>query len=118
MANIIKILLFRGEQSLACLLTAYYEISLDEDMLFSAIDYSQFEWLSHVWAFGKNYLGSRRRNGQIITYEMFFTGIKGMKRIAKQNIPAAKFFTETLSTLTKWFIEGDDDILKALLYHY
>ena len=49
---------------------------------------------------------------------MFFTGIKGMKRTAKSNIPAAKFFSDTLSTITKWFIDGDDDILKALLYHY
>ncbi len=38
MATIIKILLYRGEVALACVLTAYYEISLDEDMIFSAID--------------------------------------------------------------------------------
>jgi len=38
MATIIKILLFRKEVSLACMLTAYYEISLDEDLIFSAIE--------------------------------------------------------------------------------
>jgi len=60
MSNIIKILLFREELRLACLLTSMYEISIDDEMLKSAIEYDQFEWLDFVWAFGKNYRGPRR----------------------------------------------------------
>jgi hypothetical protein len=60
MASIVKILLFRGEQKLACLLTSMYEISLDYPMLEAAIDHKQYEWLKYVWAFGKNYIGPRR----------------------------------------------------------
>ena len=32
MANIVKILLYRDEQKLACLLTAYFELALDKEM--------------------------------------------------------------------------------------
>jgi hypothetical protein len=39
MSNIIKILLFREELRLACLLTSMYEISIDDEMLKSAIEY-------------------------------------------------------------------------------
>jgi hypothetical protein len=60
MANVVKILLYRGEEKLACLLTAYYEISIDEEMIISAIDHGHFDWLNFVFAFGKNYTGVRR----------------------------------------------------------
>ena len=60
MATIVKILLFRSELKLACLLTSMYEISIDSQMISAAIDHKQYEWLSYVWAFGKNYLGARR----------------------------------------------------------
>jgi len=60
MANIVKILLFKKEEKLACLLTAYYELSLDEDSYYQAVDNKNFQWLEFVWAFGKNFIGSRR----------------------------------------------------------
>jgi hypothetical protein len=60
MSSIIKILLFRKELKLACLLTSMYEIAIDEEMLAAAIDHGQFQWLDYVWAFGKNYIGPRR----------------------------------------------------------
>jgi hypothetical protein len=60
MASIIKILLYRDEIKLACFLTSYYELSLDEDLIIQAIEQKQFEWLNYVWAFGKNYIGPRR----------------------------------------------------------
>ena len=34
MSNILKVLLFRDEEPLACLLTAYYEISVDQEMIY------------------------------------------------------------------------------------
>ena len=37
MATIIRILLHRDEEKLACLLTAYYEIELRQDMIEKAI---------------------------------------------------------------------------------
>lgn len=45
MANLIKILLFRKEEKLACLLTAYYEISIDNGLIFQAIHNKQYLWL-------------------------------------------------------------------------
>ena len=60
MANIIKVLLCKNEEKLACLLTSYYELSLDEESYYQAVEGKKFGWLKFVWAFGKNYIGSRR----------------------------------------------------------
>ena len=117
MATIIKILLFRKEVGLACTLTAYYEISLDEDLIFSAIDNKQFEWLSYVWAFGKNYIGARCNRGKKLVFEDFFSALKEMKRTSKA-AAAQKFLVDTLKIVCKWYIYGDDDILRALLFHF
>lgn len=95
MSTIIKILLYRKEVGLACLLTSYYEISLDEDLIFGAIENNQFEWLSYVWAFGKNYIGARCNRGKKIVFVDVFSALKEMKRGSK--IAAAqKFFVETV----------------------
>ena len=59
-SNIVKILLFRDEEKLACLLTAYYELHVSKEMILCAIDNNNFQWLNYLWAFGKNYLGPRR----------------------------------------------------------
>ena len=42
MTNILKILLFKGEEKLACILTAYYELAIDDDMIFRAIENLHF----------------------------------------------------------------------------
>lgn len=60
MANIIKILLYKKEENLACLLTAYYEISIEDTYYYTAVENKNFKWLEFVWAFGKNFIGSRR----------------------------------------------------------
>ena len=66
-ANIIKIFLYRGEEKLACMLTAYYEISIDEEMYLMAIENGNFDWLNYVYAFGKNYIGVRRFPAEPVT---------------------------------------------------
>ena len=45
MANIIKILLFRKEEPLACLLTAYFELALDREMFRAALGSKNYTWL-------------------------------------------------------------------------
>ncbi len=60
MADIVKILLHKKEQKLACLLTAYYELCLDENSFYESVFNMNFEWLNYVWVFGKNFIGNRR----------------------------------------------------------
>ena len=73
MATIVKILLYREEEKLACLLTAYYEIELRTDMIEKAIERNNIQWLMYVWAFGKNYRGIRRsKEKKFVSYEMLF----------------------------------------------
>ena len=60
MANLVKILLFMKEEKLACMLTAFYELSIEHETYFTAVYNKNFDWLKYVWAFGKNYIGSRR----------------------------------------------------------
>jgi len=57
MAGIIQILLYRGEEDLACLLTAFYSISLNLTMARVAIHLKYYKWLKYVWGFNKNYFG-------------------------------------------------------------
>ena len=38
MTNVLKVLLHKNEESLACLLTGFYEGALEEDMMLSAIE--------------------------------------------------------------------------------
>ena len=65
MSNILKVLLFNEEERLACLLTAYYEVALEQEMIYQAVCNERFKWLNYVWAFGKNWIGIRRNwNGE------------------------------------------------------
>ena len=55
--RIINILLHLEEIKLACFFTAYYEITLTEEDIYTAIMSENYEWLNYVWAFRKNYIG-------------------------------------------------------------
>jgi hypothetical protein len=59
LTNILKIALSKDEERVACMITAYYEINLDEEMLITALATEQYEWLKFVFGFQKNFLGSR-----------------------------------------------------------
>ena len=116
MSNIAKILLFRKEEKLACLLTAYYELSLDEESYYTAVESKNFVWLSFVWAFGKNFIGSRRnpRSNKV--------NVKALIEIIHKIF--AKYprrIEECCETVCKWKIMGDDDehnVLWALLSEF
>ena len=64
MANIVWILLYNKEEKLACYLTAFYKIQLNEELLNFAIINGQFEWLNYVWAFKKNNLFDKEKGKQ------------------------------------------------------
>ena len=72
MTNVLKIALQKDEEKLACIITAYYEIALEEEMIVRAIALGNYKWLQFAWAFDKNYIGSRMRDGLFITYEQLF----------------------------------------------
>ena len=83
MSTIVKILLYKEEEDLACLLTAYYELSLDTESYLYAIEGNNFKWLSFVWAFGKNWILSRRSdNAQLVNIKQLLGMID---QIFKQN---------------------------------
>lgn len=51
MTNILKIALQKEEEKIACVITAYYEIDLQEEMIIRAITNNNYQWLMYVWAF-------------------------------------------------------------------
>lgn len=63
MTSILKILLNKNEEKLACLMTTYYQLALDDDMICRAIEHQHYEWLQYVWVFKKNFLGPRNQAG-------------------------------------------------------
>ena len=59
MTNILKIALQKEEEMIACIITAYYEVTLEQEMLIKALSMDNFKWLQFLWAFQKNFIGSR-----------------------------------------------------------
>ena len=107
MSKLLKIMLYRGEIELACYLTAYYEIFIDEDMIKNAIRKNWYEWLKYVFAFKKNY-------------------------VANKHYPLKKLFKEIndiyddmdvrdleeisgIERCCQWYLKTEENILEALL---
>lgn len=85
-SNIVKILLFREEEKLACFLTAYYEVHIFVEMIGCAVDKGHLQWLNYLWGFGKNFLGTRRHardikgEGRLITFRDLFKWVKQLHK--------------------------------------
>lgn len=70
MTNILKIALSKNEEKIACIISAYYEIALEEEMIVRAISKDNYQWLLFTWAFDKNYIGARNKEGALfISFE-------------------------------------------------
>jgi hypothetical protein len=114
MATIAKILLFRDEKKLANLLASMYELSIDEKMYLAAVRYNQWDWLSYVWAFGKNYLGARRDQSKeripMMTYVKLFDLVERQKR---SELDKKEWFTNVCD----WKLDLEDNMLRTLLHH-
>lgn len=54
MMQIVKILLYKKEEDLACFLTTFYEIQINEIDLKTAIMNNDYQWLNFVWVLDKN----------------------------------------------------------------
>lgn len=51
MTNILKIALQKEEELIACIITAYYEVTLEQEMLIKALSMDNFKWLQFLYAF-------------------------------------------------------------------
>jgi len=61
--NVCRILLYRGEEKLACLMVAYFEVALDRAMFRMAVDNEFFDFLKYLFIFRKNYVGRKESPG-------------------------------------------------------
>ena len=70
MTNILKLALYNNEEKLSCIIVAYYEIELAEEMVVRAIANDNFNFLMFVWAFDKNHIkDTRNKKRNFITFE-------------------------------------------------
>jgi len=77
MTNVLKIALSKDEEMLACIITAYYEVVLEEEMIVRALANENYQWLLYVFAFEKNYVGPRNKeDSHFIAFEYLFDMIK------------------------------------------
>ena len=61
------------EEAILCLIVAYYEIYLDQDLIIVSLKDSSYQFLMYVWAFQKNYIGEREPiDAPMISYEKLF----------------------------------------------
>lgn len=87
MTNVLKISLQKDEEKLACVITAYYEVALEEELIIRALTSENYEWLFFLWAFDKNYIGQRNKaESMFITYEQLFDLIKKNYQDEKEKI--------------------------------
>lgn len=76
MTNILMIALQKSEEKIACIITAYYEIEIDINIIVKALLDNQYQWMMFVWNFNKNYIGKRNNSDSIrITYDQLFKAI-------------------------------------------
>ncbi len=70
MTNVLKIALQKEEEKLACIIIAYYEVTIEQEIIIKALSMDNYLMLKYLWAFEKNYVGQRQREDAIlITFE-------------------------------------------------
>jgi hypothetical protein len=59
MTNVLKIALQKEEEKLACIIIAYYEVTIEQEIIIKALSMDNYLMLQYLWAFEKNYIGQR-----------------------------------------------------------
>jgi len=59
MTNVLKIALQKEEEKLACIIIAYYEVTIEQEIIIKALSMDNYMMLKYLWAFEKNYVGYR-----------------------------------------------------------
>jgi hypothetical protein len=67
MANVLRILLYRKEEDLACYLIAFYDVAVDLPLINQAVNNKQYKFLKFMFAFDKNLIEGRK----ILFVELF-----------------------------------------------
>lgn len=112
MTNVLRIVLMKHEEKLACIITAYYDFYLEEDTFIASLAHENFEFMHYIWAFGKNYLGDGKRvQENMIQYEGLFEMIKKYFGDDKEDMMAK------IRVVLDWRVVSEDNILIALLVH-
>ena len=109
MTNIVKILLFRGEEKLACLLTAYFELALDMEMFKCAVENRFFEWLQYVFVFRKNHVGLKNGPGARRSNKTKLVSLLDLFKIVKSTYKVLSVQQEILKIICEWMINGTDN---------
>eukprot|EP00347_Sterkiella_histriomuscorum_P019687 403340671 len=110
MTNILKIVLGKQEQKLAQIIIAYYKTSVTKDILLSAIDTNQYDFLYYMFGFGKNFIYKEHKRMTVqLTFIKFFKYIRRYKTEFDD-------FKETIKEVCEWKVQNTgDNFLKALL---
>lgn len=113
MTNVLKISLQGGEERISCIITAYYEVALEEEMIVRALANQNYHWLMFVWAFDKNYVGPRNRDdSHFINFEELFGLIK------EHHLESEPTALKKIKVALDWKIISRDNVLIALLSHH
>ena len=112
MTNVLKICLKKEEEMLACVITAYYEVIVELEMVIRALSEDNYKWLQFLWAFDKNFIGPRAKEDSVLfTYDKLF------EFIFKQYVESRFMAEKKINEVMEWKVVSNDNILIALLYH-
>lgn len=108
MSDIIKILFFKEEEDLACYLTAFYNVHVDEQLIEHAIVQNQYKWLNFVWVFKKNKLAVKDKDSkgdefEFISFEKLFDSIVDVCKKDENRKPI-----QEMTKVCEWLIPFDE----------
>lgn len=73
MTNVLKIALQKEEEVLACVITGYYEVIVEQEMIIKALSMDNYKWLFFLWGFEKNYIGQRQKEeSHFLSFDQLF----------------------------------------------
>ncbi|TNV74595.1 hypothetical protein FGO68_gene15838 [Halteria grandinella] len=125
MTSVLKILLDKGEEALACQMVAYYELSLDDEFIILTLSRLQLEVLQYVWVFKRNFMGQR----YIYEHETDTLLLQPISPITFNQLidlithihseeTSQEIQDHCISQVCDWRIDTEDNLPLAMLYHY
>lgn len=106
MANIVRVLLYMGEEDLACYLSTFYNCHFEKDMIQNAIVKDNYKWLNYLWVFDRNFIQVVDENDKKVTrpervsFETLFGYISSM-----ESKHSHLRLTEEIQKVCDWLID-------------
>jgi len=103
------------EETLACVIVAYYNILISEKMICKCLKNDFLHLLKFIWCFGKNYFEDETTAKTFISYTDLIKLSRVMYKEKFEGQDVEELVVRFCQSITKWYVITDDNIIIALL---